>query len=98
MVILKAKFSPKSYLLFRWRFRLSKSTRQGLNLSEAKILSTPPTGSRRLLVAFWESGGPGRGQDNFFSLKADKPQVGQRHEDVERIREYYISILFLKVF
>ena len=28
-----------------------------------------------------------------LSLKADEPQVGQRHEDVERKREYYHIII-----
>ena len=29
-------------------------------------------------------------------MKGDEPQVDQRHEDVERIREYYIIIFPLK--
>ena len=29
-----------------------------------------------------------------LSLKADEPQVGQRHEDVGRKREYYHIIIF----
>ena len=29
-----------------------------------------------------------------LSLKVDEPQVGQRHEDVERKREYYHIIIF----
>ena len=28
-----------------------------------------------------------------LSLKADEPQVGQQHEDVERKREYYHIII-----
>ena len=32
--------------------------------------------------------------DGKLSLKADEPQVGQRHEDVERKREYYHIIIF----
>ena len=33
---------------------------------------------------------------SILSLKACEPQVGQRHEDVERKREYYHIIIFLK--
>ena len=33
-------------------------------------------------------------QDGKLSLKADEPQFGQRHEDVERKREYYHIIIF----
>ena len=33
-------------------------------------------------------------QDGKLSLKADELQVGQRHEDVERKREYYHIIIF----
>ena len=33
-------------------------------------------------------------QDRELSLKADEPQVGQRHEDVERNQEYYHIIVF----
>jgi hypothetical protein len=33
-------------------------------------------------------------QDGKQSLEADEPQVGQRHEDVERKREYYHIIIF----
>ena len=36
--------------------------------------------------SFSEGGWVGRGKDNFFPLKADEPQVGQRREDVERKR------------
>ena len=30
-------------------------------------------------------------------MKGDEPQVGQRHEDVERKREYYHIIIFLEI-
>ena len=48
-----------------------------------------------LSMAFPEDGQTGRGQgtscpyDEKLSLKADKPQVIQRYEDVERKPEYY---------
>jgi hypothetical protein len=33
-------------------------------------------------------------KDGKLSLKADEPQVGQRHDDVEGKREYYHIIIF----
>ena len=33
-------------------------------------------------------------KDEKLSLKADGPQVGQRHGDMERKREYYHIIMF----
>ena len=34
--------------------------------------------------------------DGKLSLKADKPQVDQRYEDVERQQEYYHIVIFLE--
>ena len=58
--------------------------------------------SRSSDTTFSEGGWAGISQDNFlplgwkgpWSLKADEPQVGQRHEDVERKWEYY-HLIFL---
>ena len=55
-------------------------------------------------TAFSEDGLAGRSQGNFLSLgwklslKADKPQDGQRYEYVERKLEYYHIIFSLKDF
>ena len=51
-------------------------------------------------MAFSEGGWAGRVRDSFFSLdgklslKVDETQIGQRHEEVERKREYYHIIIF----
>ena len=36
--------------------------------------------------------------DGKLYLNADEPQVGQRHDDMERKREYLIIIISLEVF
>ena len=53
-------------------------------------------------TAFSEGGWAGKGQgisctlDGKLPLKAYEPQVGQWHEEVERKREYYHNIIFIK--